>query len=258
VAVPELTPLAAVPDVLAALGFSPTDDDIDSLPPTMQNRMAPTLSKVSRRFRKEAQRIFTPGQYTHRLLIQGGATRLMEAPSQVASVKVFGRAQIDWRAWQEGGPEWVVWAEGGETFGTDGMLSVIGDPPAGAAPTWSVDGQWIHWRDWDFWQLSGKEVEVTYSWDQPVPSDVVAAVADIVARNLVVDPMGAVRQSKLLMSRHFRQEVADWVMSGGTGFTKDDIEQAQSYRYPVPPTIIASISMMDNSPSQAFLSDSSW
>lgn len=251
--VPELAPLAQTADVLRALGFDPTSSDITDLPVTMQVRMSTTLAKVSRRFRKEAQRIFTPGQYTHRLMIQSGTTRLMEVPNAISGVRVFGRAQIDWFAWQEGGPEWVLWAEGSSQ-----ELTVLGDPQQPSGPSWSVDGQWMRWTNWDFWQLNGREVEVDYSWDQPVPSDVVAAVADITARNLVVDPMGAIRQSKLLMSRHFRQEVADWVMSGGTGFTKDDIEQAQSYRYPLPPAIIARVSMLDSSPSAAFLSDSSW
>ncbi len=259
---PVMAPLAQQADVLQALGFDPASD-ISVLPPTMQNRMQPTLAKVSRRFRKEAQRFFTPGTYTQILSIHAGTTRLMEIPNAIERVRILGRAQVDWTAWQEGGPEWVVWAEGVENFGTTGMLTVLGynEPPPPKyrpVPHWSVDGIWMSWTDWDFWQLNGKKVEITYSWDTPVPEDVVFAVADIVARNLVVDPMGAVRQSKLLMSRHFRQEVADWVMSGGTGFTKDDIDQARSYRYPCPPAIIANMTMVDASPSSAFLSDTSW
>jgi len=228
----ELPPLAQAPDVLTALGFQ--GEDVSVLPVTMQVRMPTTLVKVSRRFRKEAQRIFTPGTYTHRLNIQNGFTRLMEAPNKVVSVTVYRPQMI--------GPG----------------FDLIQIPQTAFKPTYTVDGQWIHWSDWDFWGLNGKEVDVTYSWGTPVPSDVVAAVADITARNLTVDPMGASRQSKLLMSRHFRREVADWVMSGDTGFTKDDIDQAQSYRYPAPPIIIANLTQFDHQPSSAFLSDSSW
>jgi hypothetical protein len=259
-----LKPLAQNADVLTALGFE--GSDITVLPVTMQVRMPTVLSRVSRRFRMEAQRFFTPGTYTQMLNIHAGYTRLMEPPSRIDKVKLFGRAMVDWTAWQEGGPEWVTWAEGGpgaEDFGTDGMLVVLGlnePPPPKTRPTprWSVDGIWMQWTDWDFWQLNGKRLEVTYTWDTPVPPDVVSTVADIVARNLVVDPMGALRQSKLLMSRHFRQEVADWVSDGSVGFSKDDICEARSYRYPMPPAIIANITQIDASPSTAFLADTSW
>lgn len=242
-AVPELAPLATSADVLVALGFpateAPDEPDLSVLPPMMQNRMPMTLRKVSRRFRKEAQRIFTPGTYTHRLMIHCGATKLMEEPNAVIGVRVFGRIETDWVTWDSDGSQW---------------LSLNDDVVPG--PIWTVDGQSLQWNDWDFWGLNGREVEVTYSWDTPVPSDVVAAVADITARNLTINPMGAERQSKLLQSRHFRQEMADWVMSGGTGFTKDDIEQAQSYAPNLPPVIIANSARFDRSPT--FLSDSSW
>lgn len=259
-----LPPLARPSDVLASLGFE--GDDTSVLPTTMQVRMDGTLARVSRRFRKEAERFFTPGSYTQTFKIQAGAVRLMEPPSSIEKVCVLGHALIDWRAWQEGGAQWVVWAEGepgDEDFGTTGMLTVLGDdetPPPQARPTphWTVNGIWMRWSDWDFWQMNGKRAEITYSWATPVPPDVVTAVADITARNLTVNPMGAERHSKLLMSRHFRQQVADWVMSGGVGFTKDDLDEARSYRYPIPPSIIASIDMVDSSPSQAFLSDTSW
>jgi hypothetical protein len=229
--VPELKPLAQAADVLTALGFR--GDDVSVLPVSMQVRMPTTLSRVSRRFRKEAQRIFTPGTYTHTLNIRNGFTRLMEIPNAVESVQIHG---------------------------FDPVMALNQPPPPEfpPMPQWTVEEQWLHWTDWDFWQLSGKNVDVTYSWGTPVPTDVVASVADITARNLTVDPMGALRQSKLLMSRHFRQEVADWVMSGDCGFTKADIAEAQSYRYPLPPAIIATIKQFDMSPSSAFLADTSW
>lgn len=230
----------------------------------MQIRMAPTLAKVSRRWRKEAQRQFTPGTYTHALRIQGGAVRLAEVPNKVIGVRVSGLRQLDYDAWNEGGGDWAIWEEGGDPGGfieTPGGINNLASPPPienHPAPRWHVEGTWLRWDDWDFWRLNGRDCQVTYSWDTPVPEDVVAAVADIVGRNLSIDPLSAVRQSKLLMSRHFRQEMADWVATGDTGFTDDDIAQARSYRYPAPPIIIAALASVDLGPAEAFLSDSSW
>jgi hypothetical protein len=263
-----LKPLCQNSDVVTSLGFPLTGgnpQDVSMLPVSMQVRLPQVLDRVSRRFRFEAQRLFTPGTYTHHLDIHAGYTRLMEPPSKIEKVVILGRRFIDWRQWQEGGNEWVVWAEGGpiEDFGTSGMLTVLGynEPPPPRwrpLPSYAVEGLWMHWNDWDFWQMNGKRVAVTYSWASPVPPAVVASVSDIVARCLTVDPMGAVRQSKELSSRHFRQQVADWVNSGNVGFNEHDIAEARSYRYPMPPHIIAHMTQIDASPSQAFLSDTSW
>lgn len=253
-------PLAKGSDVATALGVSLVTD----LPSTMQIRMDNTLAKVSRRWRKEAQRIFTPGTYTHTLKIHAGAVRLMEAPNKVTRVRVRGLRQLDFDSWQEGGGDWAAWEEGGDPAGfieTPDCIDNLASPPPVVnrhAPRWHVEGAWLRWSDWDFWRLNGRQCQVTYSWDTPVPQDVVSAVADIAGRNLSVDPLSAVRQSKLLMSRHFRQEMADWVATGDTGFTDDDIAQAQSYRYQAPPVIIAELASVDISPAEAFLSDSSW
>jgi len=263
-----LPPLCQNSDVVRSLGIIPNagnPQDITMLPTTMQARMPQVLDRVSRRFRFEAQRLFTPGTYTHMLDIHAGYTRLQEPPTKIERVEVLGRRYIDWRQWQEGGNEWVVWAEGGpvEDFGTSGMLTVLGynEPPPPKwrpLPSYTVEGIWMHWNDWDFWQMNGKRVRVTYSWANPVPPAVVASVADICARCLVIDPLGAIRQSKELSSRHFRQEVADWVNNGNVGFNDCDIAEARSYRYPIPPHIISRMTQIDASPSQAFLSDTSW
>lgn len=256
-----LPPLAQAADVATALGVS----GVGVLPSTMQIRMEPTLAKVSRRWRKEAQRQFTPGTYTHRLQIHGGAVRLAEQPNKVISVRVRGLKQLDrYDAFNEGGEDWAIWEAGGDPGGfiqTPGGIDNVASPPPvenHPAPRWHVEGCWLRWSDWDFWRLNGLTAEVTYSWATPVPDDVVAAVADITGRVLSVDPMSALRQSTLLMSRHFRQQVAPWVANGDTGFTDDDIAQARSYRYPAPPIIIAALSSVDISPAEAFLSDSSW
>lgn len=267
-----LPPLCKNSDVVTSLGFAVNTDapqDVSMLPTSMQVRLPQVMRRVSRRFRLEAQRIFTPGTYTHQLDIHAGYTRLMEPPSKIERIVVLGRRFIDWRDWQEGGNEWVIWAEGGpgpdgEDFTNGGMLSVLGydEPPPPKwrpLPSYAVEGSWMHWNDWDFWQMNGKRIDVTYSWAEPEDlSAVTASVADIVARFLTVDPMSAVRQSKELSSRHFRQEVADWVNSGNVGFTDDDVAEAQSYRYPAPPHIVSRTTQIDAMPSQAFLSDTSW
>ncbi len=247
-----LPPLAVADDVAESLGVS----DVTKLPSTMQIRMDTTLAKVSRRFRKEAQRIFTPGVYTHRLMIHGGTTRLMEAPNKIVKVKIDGLCQLDYDSSQVGGEQWSAWAEG-----DDADLDYPPYPQSimpSSGHLWWTEGPWMRWKDWDYWRLEGREVDITYGWDTPVPPEVVTSVADIVGRNLSIDPLSPLRQSKLLMSRHHRQELADWVISGGTGFSKLDIEEAQSYRYPVPPVIIARMTMLEMSPSSAFLADSSW
>ena len=69
-------------------------------------------------------------------------------------------------------------------------------------------------------------------------NDVVAAVADIVARNLMIEPNSAVAQSKLLMTQDYRQDIADWAASGIVGMNAEDVALARSYRYPVPPQIL--------------------
>lgn len=219
-----LAPLAAPEDVAKALGVSA----ITALPSTMQIRLDGTLAKVSRSFRKEAERIFTPGTYTHDLRVAGGAVRLMELPDAISRVSVAGASEIDWET---------------------------GDP---TSIHWTQEGSWIQWNDWQSRRLNGSIATVTYTWNTPVPDDVVVAVAEIVGRNLTVDPLGPLRQSKMLMSRYHRQDVADWVSSGRTGLMRDDIEVARSYRYPVPTMIVYRMDQADVGLSTAFLSDSSW
>ena len=66
----------------------------------------------------------------------------------------------------------------------------------------------------------------------------VASVADIVARNLMLDPNSVVGQSKALETMDYRQDVADWASSGIVGMNNDDVGLARSYRYPAPPTVV--------------------
>jgi hypothetical protein len=240
-----LPPLATGNDVANSLGVQ----YVSELPQPMKIRMDQTLAKVSRRFRLEAQRIFSPGTYTHQFRIQAGAVRLLEAPSTILGIAIEGLPQFSWGAVSLEVP--VI--TGSEVPVDPGTLFTIPD----TAPAWHVDGAWLRWDDWYYWQMGGRLTEVNYSWSTAVPLDVTAAVADIAARNLTVDPMSAVRQSKELQSRHFRQMTADWVSSGDTGFTDHDVEVARSYRYPAPPMIVQQMSSRDYYYS-SFFSDSSW
>lgn len=203
--------LATVADVAAALGL----DGVDALSEGQQARANLLLAKVSRRFRLEAQRQFTPGTYTHYLKVFSGAVRLQEEPEEVIEVKVSG---------VDGGPGQVITA-------------------------FTLQRNWIQFDDyrttrWDAFDdrqgrgLVGATAQVTYSWERPVPGDVVAAVADIVARNLMLDPKSLVGQSTSLSTMDYRQDVADWASSGVIGMNDEDITLARSYRYPAPPSIV--------------------
>lgn len=187
--------LATAADVAAALGLGA---DADALTEEQKARAIPLLAKVSRRFRLESQRRFTPGTYTHHLKIFAGTIRLEEIPDEVVDVKVPGVDDVSWSLVQN----WIT-----------------------------IDDYWLP-------QYTGKTAEVTYRWSTPIPADVVATVADIVARNLMLDPQSVVGQSKTLSTLDYRQDMADWVSSGQVGMNDEDIKVAQSYRYPAPPSIV--------------------
>lgn len=187
-----MDPLATVEDVAAALA-------VDALSDEQRARAIPLLAKVSRRFRLEAERMFTPGIYTQTIkILGGGGVRLEEVPDDVISVKVPG----------------------------------VVDPP------YTLSGNWIQFDNWRLSEYIGASAEVVYRWYKPVPTDVVAAVADIVARNLMLDPKSVVAQSTSLSTKDYRQDVSAWASSGIIGMNEDDIALARSYRYPTPPPIV--------------------
>lgn len=253
----ELVPLAEDVDVAQSLGVS----QVSKLPTTMQVRMDRTLRRVSRRFRFEAQRVFTPGTYTHTVRIQGGATRLPEKPYAIIRIAVQGVEQAPWSpVTPDAFPGlWVAdmdWENQGFHEMPGGMDIAAGEQPIG--PRFTVAGNWLYWNDWTQWGLSGRLCQVTYVVKDDVPEDVIDTVSAIVGRNLTVDPMGAPAQSKAIMTRHYRQELAEWVSAGNVSFTEEDIAAARAYRYPAPPMIVANMSSADNSPSSFFMSDSSW
>ena len=187
--------LATAADVAAALGLGA---DAEALTAEQWARANMLLAKVSRRFRLEAQRFFTPGTYTQALKIVGNSVRLEEPPNEVVLVLVPG----------------------------------VGQPP------YTLDRNWLLFDDWRHPEYVGATAEVTYTWVKPVPADVVSAVADIVARNLMLDPKSVVGQSTSLSTKDYRQDVAGWASSGVVGMNAEDIALARSYRYPTPPSIV--------------------
>lgn len=217
------------------------------------------LRRVSRRFRFEAQRIFTPGTYTNMDRIHAGAVRLPEAPDAIVSVRIQGVEQASWSdSFPMFGIDGYDGSDLGEFVEMPGGIDIASSDVVPQGPKFTVVGNWIYWDDWVFWRLNGLQVLVTYVTTTPVPLDVVDSVAAIAGRNLTVDPMGALSQSKTLSTRHYRQGLADWVSAGNVGFTPEDIAEARSFRYPAPPVIIANMSSVDMSPSPFFMSDSSW
>lgn len=253
----ELEPLVKDTDVAESLGVS----DVSKLPSTMTIRLPRMARRVSRRFRFEAQRIFTPGTYTHTVRIHGGAARLPEKPYAILRIAVQG---VEQAPWSPVSPEtfpglWVTdeW-DGSEFAELPGGLDIGPNDRQPLGPRFTVAGNWLYWDDWAAWRLSGRLCQVTYIAREPVPEDVIDTVSAIVGRNLTVDPMGALAQSKSVMTRHYRQELADWVGAGNVSFTDEDIEAARAYRYPAPPMIVANMASVDTSPSAFFMSDSSW
>ena len=129
------------------------------------------LARVSREFRREAERPFTPGTYTVRLLTVGDRVRLPEPVTSVTSVTDAEGDDVDY-----------------VLDGQDLVLETSG------RPLWS-----------------GVPITVTYTHSDEVPEDVVSAVASIVARHLTVDPTSAEAMSTDLSTLDFRQRMAPWV-----------------------------------------------
>src|SRR5438270_2462642 len=136
----ELDPLCEDTDVAEALGVSSPS----RLPATMQTRMPRMLRRVSRRFRFEAQRIFTPGTYTHTVRIQGGASRLPEKPYAIIRLAVQGVEQAPWSSVS---PEsfpglWVADSDWDNTEFVElpGGLDISPSDPQPLGPRFTVEG----------------------------------------------------------------------------------------------------------------------
>lgn len=184
-----MTNLAAADDVALALGLS----DSDELTEAQSKRVAGLLARVSSEFRREAERVFTPGESTVRLLTVDGRVRLAEPIAEVSSASMQ------------------------DCDGTDVSL------------TTSVDGQFVELEYAGRRLGSGVPVTVTYTHTTDVPDDVVATVASIVARHLTLDPnVGPVTE---MYAGPFRQRFADWANQTAL-LTADDVAAARAYRYP--------------------------
>ena len=162
-----MDPLATADDVAQALGL----DDASGLSTAQGNRVDGLLARVSREFGREAERPFTPGTYTVRLLTVGDRVRLPEPVTSVTSVTDAEGDDVDY-----------------VLDGQDLVLETSG------RPLWS-----------------GVPITVTYTHSDEVPEDVVSAVASIVARHLTVDPTSAEAMSTDLSTLDFRQRMAPWV-----------------------------------------------
>ena len=158
--------------------------------------------RVSRKFRREAEREFTPGTTTLKLLTIAGRLRLPEPIDEVETVT---------------------------TADCDGN-------PVTVAHT--VEGQelLIHYPSGHLYP-SGVPVTVTYTHDAEVPQDVVDEVAAIVARHLTVDPQDA--QVTQEAAGPYSTRYADWV-SDTSLLTEEECCTARSYRYPGSAIIIQS------------------
>lgn len=184
-----MDPLASANDVALALGL----EDADALSEAQGLRVDGLLARVSREFRREAERTFTPGTSTVRLVTAAGRVHLAETVGSVTSVTVDG---------------------------------CYGDP---VALDFEVQGQSVVLEQYGRPLPSGVTVTVVYTHTAEVPDDVTAAVAGIVARHLTLDPnLGPVTE---MSAGPFRQRYADWANKTGL-LTEEDCEVARSYRYP--------------------------
>jgi hypothetical protein len=192
--------LATADDVALALGLA----NAAALSTAQSLRVAGLLARVSREFRREAERDFTPGTTTVRLLTVAGRVHLAETVDSVDDVTSVTYTDCH-----------------GDTYELD----------------YELDGQDLVLEYSGHRLTSGIPVHVTYTHTAAVPADVVAAVAAIVARNLTVDPLSAQAQSTELSTDSYRQRFAEWV-SKAKVFTEDDCETARSYRHPASAIII--------------------
>lgn len=203
-----MTALAAAADVAKELGLSNESE----LSTEQTNRIPGLLIKASSSFRRAAGRQFSPGSYTQRLQVIGGRVRLPEDPV------------------------------------TD-VASVVDD--CGNTVSYTRVGYWLnvsrhhHSNDASFgcYQPAGIEsgwfVTATYTGGA-VPDDVKVTVAQIVARQLGVDPTAAtgVRMHEQTMGPFTeRKQFFDWAAETVT-LTDEELDFAASFRDPTRSRIV--------------------
>lgn len=181
-----MDPLASLDDIAHALGL----ENEAALGDARVFRSNQIVAKISREFRREAGREFTPGRTKVQLLTVGGRLALPDGLG-----------------------------EGGEVHsiaGVDGLNFEVDDDEL----VLTVRGRTVG---------TGVRVKLDYTHNEGVPTEVSGTVAAIVARYLTVDPTSAVAQSTFLASEQFQQRFADWV-SSSVKLTADDCDFARSYR----------------------------
>ncbi|MCX8559776.1 hypothetical protein OS122_02535 [Mycolicibacterium mucogenicum] len=193
-------PLASAADVASELGLT----DASGLTPAQTARIPGLLTRVSWKFRRAADRQFTPGNYTQRLQVVAGRVRLPEDP--VTSVE-----------------------------------SVVDD--AGNTVIYTLHDRWLdvsrhHTYDTSFMcherteTDSGWFVTASYTGGE-VPDEVTVTVAQIVARLLGIDPTAAtgVRSVDQSMGPFAeRKQFFDWAAET-VAFTDEEQAFAESFRY---------------------------
>jgi hypothetical protein len=195
-----VTPLAAAVDVATELGLT----DVGQLTSVQATRIPSLLLKASWKFRRAADRQFTSGSYTQRLQVVAGRVRLPEDP-------------------------------------VDAVQAVFDD--AGNDVTYRAVGQWLdvskhHTFDTSFMchdrveNDSGWFVTATYTGGE-VPDEVRVTVAQVVARQLGIDPTAAtgVKSLNQTMGPFTEQkQFFDWAAET-VAFTDEEQAFAESFRY---------------------------
>lgn len=190
-----MDPLASLDDVAHALGL----EDAAALGDARTARSTPILAKISREFRREAGREFTPGRTKVKLLTVAGRIALPDGLGETGTVHSIAGIDVDDLTHEVDDDELVI-CRNGRSIGT------------------------------------GVMVKIDYTHNEPVPDEVSGTVGAIVARYLTVDPTSAVAQSTFLASEFYQQRFADWV-SRSVKLTEEDCEFARSYQ-PRPVTVI--------------------
>lgn len=189
-----MDPLATANDVAHALGLA----NAAALSAAQTLRVTALLARVSREFRREAERNFTPGTTTVRLLTVAGRVHLAETVDDVTDV-----TSVTLR----------------DCYNDEVELD------------YELDGQDLIVEN-NGWRLpSGVPVTVTYTHTAAVPAEVVASVAGIVARHLTVDPNSVAAQATEMSAGPFKTRYADWTSSTSL-LTEEECSEARSYRYP--------------------------
>lgn len=190
--------LASADDVAHQLGLEGADD----LSAAQALRVPSLLARASHLFQNAADRLFTPGTYTVRLVVTGGRVRLPESPvTAVTTVVDDAGNDVDYTLSGQ-------WMRIDSTFNINNSFAVL--PPEGCV----------------------SYVTVTYTGGE-VPDVVRDAVASMAVRYLNVDPQAAAGAKTVnLVTGPFQSNItyADWA-TDTVCLSDDDKALAETYRY---------------------------